>query len=158
EKSVKTREIRIRFMAHLTNRQMVRWIDNRELITAASKNQRRTNSFNSKSIVGETMLKRVLAAAAAVFVLAGVSRADEYKGTIKKVDAERGSIVLTVGGEEKTFTVAKDAEIYTQQKGKKNKPGPKDPVSGGLGGLKDGSDVTLITIKSGDKEIVSAIK
>jgi hypothetical protein len=104
------------------------------------------------------MLQRILAAAAAVVVLAGVSRADEYKATLKKVDAEKSSIVVTVAGDEKTFSVAKDAEIYTQQKGKKNKPGPKDPVSGGLSGLKDGSEVTLTTIKSGDNEIVSAIK
>jgi hypothetical protein len=104
------------------------------------------------------MMNRIPAALAAILVLAGVSRADEYKATIKKVDAEKNSIVVTVAGEEKTFSVAKDAEIYTQPKGKKNKPGPKDPVSGGLSGLKDGSEVTLTTIKSGDKEIVSAIK
>jgi hypothetical protein len=104
------------------------------------------------------MLNRILAATAAVVIFAGISRAEEHKATIKKVDAEKNSIVVTVAGDEKTFSVAKDAEIYTQQKGKKNKPGPKDPVSGGLSGLKDGSEVTLTTIKSGENEIVSAIK
>lgn len=104
------------------------------------------------------MLSRIFATVAVVIAFAGVVRAEEYKATIKNVDADKNSIVVTVGSDDKTFTVAKDAEIYTQAKGKKNKPGPKNPVEGGLSGIKEGSEVTLTTIKNGDNEIVSSIK
>lgn len=104
------------------------------------------------------MFSRIAAALVVVVAFAGVSRAEEYKATVKKVDADKNSIVVTIGSDDKTFTVAKDAEIYTQAKGKKNKPGAKNPVDGGLSGVKEGAEVTLTTIKSGDNEIISSIK
>ncbi len=104
------------------------------------------------------MLYRTLAAVSILVIMTGVSLADEYKATIKKVDADKSTIIVTIDDNGRTFLVARDAEIYTQTKGKKNKPGPKNPIEGGLAKVKQGSEVTLTTIKSGDKEIVSSIK
>ena len=104
------------------------------------------------------MFRSLLAAGAVLTLFTAAARCEEMSATIKKVDAEKNTVTVTIGGDEKTFPVAKDAEIYTQRKGPKNKPPIKDPVSGGLSGLKSGTDVTLTTIKSGEREIVSAIK
>jgi hypothetical protein len=105
-----------------------------------------------------TMFYRTLAALGIFFVVTSVSLAAEYKATIKKVNADKSTIVVTIDDKEQTFLVARDAEIYTQAKGKKNKPGPKNPIEGGLVKVKEGSEVTLTTIKSGETEIVSSIK
>jgi hypothetical protein len=104
------------------------------------------------------MLRYLLSAFAALALFATVAAAEDIKGTVKSVDADKSTVVVSVDGSEKTFTVSKDAEIYTLGKGKKNKPGPKEPLSGGLGGLKEGAQVTISTFKSGEKEVVSAIK
>jgi hypothetical protein len=96
----------------------------------------------------------------ALALLLGVAvAADEgTKATVKKVNAENNTIVVNVGGDAKTYEVAKEAEIYTQGKGKKNKPGPKDPVSGGLSGVKADSDITFTTISKNGKDIIVSIK
>ena len=104
------------------------------------------------------MQNRILGVALALAFMAGVARAEEIKATVKKADAEKNILVLTIGGEDKTFLVSKDAEIYTQAKGKGNKPGPKNPVSGGLSSLKEGIEVTVSTIKAGEKEIISSVR
>src|SRR5262245_50254319 len=104
------------------------------------------------------MIHRTLIAAVALTVFAVSAPAEEVKATIKKIDAEKNSVFVTISGDDKTLPVAKDAEIYTQAKGRQNKPGPKQPLTGGLGGLKEGSEVTLFTFKSGEKEIVAAIR
>jgi hypothetical protein len=105
------------------------------------------------------MLRVMLMALALCGLCATTALADDFKATIKKIDAEHNSItVLVVNGVEKTFPVSKDADIYAIGKGKKNKPGPKQPISGGLGGLKTDTEVTVTTIKSNDREVVAAIK
>ena len=102
------------------------------------------------------MLRRVLIVVALLGLFTGLALADDFKATIKKVDADNNSIVLTVNGEEKTFNVAKDAEIYSTRIVKKKET--KDAISGGLSALKTGSDVSITTIKKGGKEIVVSIK
>lgn len=106
------------------------------------------------------MLRRVLCVVAVVGLMSTVAiAADEgFKATLKKVDADKGTITVTVDGKETTYDVAKDADIYSQGKGKKNKPGPKEPISGGLGTLKADSEVTLLTIKKAGKDVVVSIK
>jgi Cu/Ag efflux protein CusF len=99
----------------------------------------------------------MLIAAAATIFLVGSARAEELTATIKSVDADNHKITVTINGDEKTMKVSDDAEIYTQTKGKKNKPGPKQPIAGGLSGLKVGTEVSLVTFKSGDDDIVSSI-
>jgi hypothetical protein len=103
------------------------------------------------------MFRRILIAAAVSFLFVSLGRAEEVAATIKSVDTEKNTVTVTVNGDDKTMTVSKDAEIYTQLKGKKNKPGPKQPLAGGLGGLKPNTEVTLMTFKSGDDDIVISI-
>jgi hypothetical protein len=103
------------------------------------------------------MYRRMLTAVAVTVLFASFARAEEQTATVKAVDADKSTVTLTINGEDKTMAVSKDAEIYTQLKGKKNKPGPKQPLAGGLGGLKVGTEVTIMTFKSGDDEIVSSI-
>ena len=103
------------------------------------------------------MIRRMLIAIAASVVLISFARAEDLTATIKSVDADNHKITVTVNGDEKTMKVSDDAEIYTQTKGKKNKPGPKQPIAGGLSGLKIGTEVSLVTFKSGDDDIVSSI-
>ncbi len=104
------------------------------------------------------MLRFMLTAVALCGLCATTAVADDFKATLKKIDAEKSNVTLLVNGEEKTLAVSKDAVIYAIGKGKKNKPGPKEPISGGLGGLKTDTEVTVTTIKSNDREVVAAIK
>ncbi len=103
------------------------------------------------------MIRRTIIAVAVTVVLAAFARAEELTATIKSVDADNHKITVAINGDEKTMMVSQDAEIYTQTKGKKNKPGPKQPLAGGLKDLKIGTEVTLVTFKSGDAEVVSSI-
>jgi hypothetical protein len=104
------------------------------------------------------MVRSLLLVGGFVLMVVGNVRAEEIKGTVKNVDSEKYTLVLTVTGEDKTFAVAKDVEIFTQAMGKKNKPGPKEPVAGGMTGLRVGSEVVVNVIKSGSKEVISSIK
>jgi len=103
------------------------------------------------------MYRRMLTAVAVTVLFGSLARAEEVTATIKSVNADKNTVTVTINGEDKTMTVSKDAEIYTQLKGKKNKPGPKQPLEGGLSRLKVGTEVTLMTFKSGDEEIISSI-
>ena len=102
------------------------------------------------------MARRFLLTFVGFILLVGLALAGEFSATIKKIDAEKNSIVLTVDGEEKTFDVSKDADIYSMKKVKKKDE--RQPISGGLSALKENTDATITTIKKGDKEIVVGIK
>ena len=104
------------------------------------------------------MRNRSITALAALAVFAGASLAEEFKASVKKVDAETNSIVLIVNGERKSYSVAADVEVYTQQPGKNNKPGKKEPVPDGIAGLQPNNEVTVRTVRSGGADIVSAIR
>jgi Cu/Ag efflux protein CusF len=99
-----------------------------------------------------------VAAVLALFVGVALAADEGTKATVKKVDAENNQITLVVSGDERTYDVSKNAEIYTQGKGKKNKPAPKDALSGGLKSVKDGTEVTFVTIKSQGKEVIVSMK
>jgi len=105
------------------------------------------------------MIRSLLAAVTFSILCAATASAGEIKATIKKVDVENKQLTVSVGdGDDQTFTVAKDADIFRLGQGKKNKPGPKQPITGGLTGLSAGNQVTLMTFKSGTREIVSSIQ
>lgn len=105
------------------------------------------------------MSQRMLTAMTAVLLFAGSMAAAEIKGTIAKIDTEKNTITVNTGGDaDQAYPVAKDAEIYRQGKGRQNKPGPKEPIIGGLKGLTVGTEVTLMTIKSGSREIISSVR
>jgi len=89
-------------------------------------------------------------------LMVGFVYADDVTGMVKKVDTEKSTITVVLqNGSEKTFDVAKDADIYTIGKGKKK---PKEGIEGGLKGVKEDSSVALTTIKKGDREIAISIK
>jgi hypothetical protein len=60
------------------------------------------------------MRRAFLAAVAAALLGAGDLRADEIKGTVKKVDADKGKLTVTVNDKERTFDVPKDAKVTIQ--------------------------------------------
>ncbi len=104
------------------------------------------------------MFRTFLSALSALVLCAGVSLADEIKGKVKSVDADKNTITVTVGDKDQTIPIAKDAEVFSLGKGKKGQPGPKVAVTDGIKGVKEGTDVTLTTEKKDDKDTVTAIK
>jgi len=105
------------------------------------------------------MWRRLLGVCAVFALIGGLAFADDIVGKVKKTDTEKNTITVDLPtGDQKIYEVAKDADIYTIGKGKKNKPGPKEGIEGGLKGVKEDSSVSMGTIKKGDREIVISIK
>jgi opacity protein-like surface antigen len=107
------------------------------------------------------MIRAAAGAVLAVMLGVAVSAADEVKGTVKSVDKDKNTITLTVDGKETTFDVSKDASFVTTSTvpGKKGKTMEKaTPIDGGLGGVKAGATVTVLTEKIDDKESVTSVK
>jgi hypothetical protein len=105
------------------------------------------------------MMRRAAGAVLALMLGVAVTAADELKGTVKSVD--KNTITLTVDGKVTTFDVSKDASFVTTSTvaGKKGKTMEKaTPIDGGLGGVKAGATVTVLTEKIEDKESVTSVK
>jgi opacity protein-like surface antigen len=92
-----------------------------------------------------------------VFGLSVLAQAEEVKGKVKSVDAEKSTITVTVGEADRTLEVAKDAKV-THRVGKSEKKAKSEDLPGGLGALKAGTEVTLTTEKKADKETVTEVK
>lgn len=75
----------------------------------------------------------------------GLVVADEIKGTVKKVDAEKSAITVTIDGKERTLDVAKDVKLKFGKKVQELKD------------IQEGREVILTTSKKDDKEIVTEI-
>jgi hypothetical protein len=87
--------------------------------------------------------------------------AEELKGKVKDVDKDKNTITLTVDGKDTTYTVGKDASFVTVslEKGKKGKVNEKlTPIDGGITGIKAGTDVTVLTDKQDDKDVITSVK
>jgi hypothetical protein len=78
-----------------------------------------------------------------------VGQAEEVKGKVKKIDADKFTITVSVDGQEKTYDVDRSAFVLS---------GEGRNFRGGFKALKDGLEVTLTTSKKEDKEIVGVIK
>jgi hypothetical protein len=94
------------------------------------------------------MLRKLLCSMVALLFMTGGLLAAEVKGKVKSVDADKGTITVTVGDKDQTFTVAKDAKVSVGQI--KNVKDIKD--------LKAGTNVTLTTQKKDGKDVVTEIK
>jgi Cu/Ag efflux protein CusF len=106
------------------------------------------------------MIRSIFALAALALGLSAAS-ADELKGTIKKVNKDANKLTLTIDGKDRTLPVSKDASFVTvtSQKSKKGKPKETvTPIDGGLGALKEGSAVTVLTEKAGEKDEITSVK
>jgi uncharacterized protein (DUF1786 family) len=103
-------------------------------------------------------MRRLFAGVVGLALVAGAAPAAEVKGKVKSVDAEKFSLVVTVGEKDQTLTVAKDAEVFRQGKTKKDKPGPKETVADGLRGLTAGAEVVVTTETKDGKEVATAVK
>jgi uncharacterized protein (DUF2141 family) len=96
------------------------------------------------------MLRKLLA----VFVLlvgVGLVTADEAKGKVKKV--EKGAITVEVDGKDMEFKLGKDAKVYEGDAEVTGKDRGKL-----LKGLKEGTAVTVVYDKAGDKITVKEFK
>ncbi len=97
-------------------------------------------------------MSRMLLGVAALLTGVGLLVADEYRGTIKTVDAKELRVTVTINGKDKTFEIPKSPMILTADKTKGKGPAP------GLDTLKAGLEVLVITEKQGDAEIATTFK
>jgi hypothetical protein len=93
----------------------------------------------------------------AMLAVSSIAHAEEVKGKVKSVDADKSTVTVTVGEQDRTLDVAKDAKI-THRVGKNEKKAKSEDLPGGLGALTAGTEITLTTEKKDDKEVVTQIK
>jgi hypothetical protein len=96
------------------------------------------------------MLRQFMAVAAVLVLGVGLAPADEVKGTLKSVDADKSTLTVTADGKDTVYTVA-DATQFLNAKGKNLKKGIKDRH------LKEGANVVVTTEKKDDKDLVTKI-
>jgi hypothetical protein len=94
------------------------------------------------SLGDTTMLRNLIAAVFVLVLAAGFTLADEVKGKVKSVDADKSTITVTVGDKDQTLSVSKDAKLSLGKKIKELKD------------IKEGTAVTLVT----DNDKVTEIK
>jgi Cu/Ag efflux protein CusF len=97
------------------------------------------------------MLRRFLCAAFALVLCVGVTLAEEVKGKIKSVDADKGTMTVTVDGKDQEYKIGTDTKLLNAQ-GKDLKDGIKNAR------LKEGQAVTLTTEKKDGKDVVTEVK
>ena len=88
----------------------------------------------------------------ALVICAGSLPAEEIKGKVAKVDAEKKTLTLTVDGKDQSFPIDKEAKFLTPGKKKQLQDLP-----GGLSGVKEGTEVTLTTEKKDGKETITKV-
>jgi hypothetical protein len=90
-----------------------------------------------------------------------VAEGTEIQGVVRSVNAGKNTIVLNVDGKDKSYPVSADAAFVSvsQVPGKKGKTTEKlTPIDGGLGGVKAGARVTVLTETIDDKDVVTSLK
>ena len=97
------------------------------------------------------MLRTFVAAVLGLVLVGGGLLAEEIKGKVKSVDADKKVITVTVDGKDKEFKVT-DTTSIVGPKGKALKEGLKAK------GLKEGANVVLTTDKKDGKETVTEVK
>jgi hypothetical protein len=97
------------------------------------------------------MLRTLVSSLVALLVLSGGLLAEEIKGKIKSVDADKSVLTVTVDGKDKEFKIGEGTKILNPA-GKEAKNGLKNP------NLKEGTDVTITCEKKDGKEVVTEVK
>ena len=93
------------------------------------------------------MLRASVAALAVLVLCVGGAFADEIKGKVKSVDAEKNTVTVTVDGKDQTLECAKDCAVVRADK----------PVKAGLKALKEGQEVTITCEKKDGKACATKI-
>ena len=102
----------------------------------------------------------ILSAACGVLLITvAAAEAGEVGGVVKKIDAGKNMVVVTVGGKDKTFLVNKDASFtsVSMTKNKKGKVMEKVQTIDTLAGIKVGAKVTHLTETVDEKEVARAV-
>jgi hypothetical protein len=97
------------------------------------------------------MLRSLVGAVTALLVLAASVRAFEVEATLKKVDADRGVVVVTAGGQDRTIPFPKDARVLDGE-GKELADGLKAKE------LKEGAAVVLSAEPKDGKPVLRSIR
>ncbi len=100
----------------------------------------------------EAWLQHFVAAGGAVAANTESPAAMETKGKVVKANAGENTLTLTVDGKDQTFPIGKDAKFLAL--GRKRQ---LQDLPGGLGGVKDGNDVTVTTEKQDGKQLVTKV-
>src|SRR5262245_60697890 len=94
---------------------------------------------------------RLLACACSLLLIVGGLLAFEAAATIKKVDAEKGVLVIHANGQDRTVKAAKDVKVLDMQ-GKDLPDGLKAKE------LKEGTAVTVTVERDGNEPTIKAIR
>lgn len=100
-------------------------------------------------------MRKLLAVLVALLFCISGAMAGEHRGKVKSVDAEKGTITITIKGEDKTFKVADDAEFAARNE-KATQRLAKQKLK--FKGFSRGPVVTLTTEGEGDKEVVKKVQ
>lgn len=95
------------------------------------------------------MLHRLGIALVAVLILTVGVLAGEFKGKLKYLNAKKGTMTIIVGEKDVDFMVPLTAKVLDRE-GKE--------LKGRLYDLKAGEELTVLTDKDGDKEVVKEIR
>jgi hypothetical protein len=90
-------------------------------------------------------------------VCLAVVNAEDFTGKVKKVDADKNTILISVNDKDQSFTLTKDTKIVALFGKKANKAQLLD-LPGGLTSIKDGMGVTITTDKVDSKQVVTQVK
>jgi hypothetical protein len=100
----------------------------------------------------EYPMRMFVSAVLALVLCVGVALADEIKGKIKSVDADKGTVTVTAAdGKDHTLVMSKDTKIQAAS-GKDLKEGIKDKH------LKAGAEVVIQCKKEGGKDVCTELK
>ncbi len=101
----------------------------------------------------EAWLKNFVAVPGAVAAnTEAVPAGKEFKGKVVRVNAEENTLTLTVDGKDQTFPIGKEAKFLAL--GRKRQ---LQDLRGGLGGVKNGNDVTVTTETKDGKALVTRV-
>ncbi|HYT95110.1 MAG TPA: hypothetical protein VEL76_40710 [Gemmataceae bacterium] len=103
------------------------------------------------------MLSRLFGVACLSVIGLAAASADDIRGKVKKVDAEKGTITITVDDKDQSFDVPKDAKIVALY-GKKLKKAQQLDLPGGLAAVKEGANVTITYDKKDKKDVVTQVR
>jgi Cu/Ag efflux protein CusF len=103
------------------------------------------------------MLSRLFGVSCLLVLGIAVAGADEIRGKVKKVDAEKSTITITIDDKDQNFDVPKEARVVGLF-GKKAKKAQQLDLPGGLAAIKEGANVTITTEKKDNKDVVSQVR